>query len=431
MKVPRIGRIFFLRAFWLALSLAGTVNMAGAQNWSATKLRLKPDALSFGQVKVGVVKALYFKFTNRRTHAVTISRIRKRAPQFHFFGDRLPFTVAGGKSHMFGIAFRPTAKGHIDDTILLVGNQAIAKLQVHGTGTRTIAISESLRANPSSLAFGAVRTGSSKAEFVTITNHAGRNVRIAKIAVSGAEFSFTGLSAPVILTAGQSYTFKAIFSPRSPSKESGYLSVISNAPNSTLRVGLVGSGSSAGRLALGPVSLNFGSVAVGTTKNLAATLTASGSSVRISSATSNSPEFSLTGISFPLILSAGQHKSLMVRFTPQSSGAASGRISFHSTAEDSLASESLSGTGITRSQHHVKLVWRPSSSTGVAGYNVYRSGRSGGPYVRINSLVGSTTSYTDSSVQTGNSYYYVTTAVNKAGKESHYSNQVQVIIPGS
>jgi hypothetical protein len=423
--------MFFLRAFCLALLLAGTVNLACAQNGSATELQLKPDALSFGQVKVGGVRALYFKFTNRTTHAVTISKIRNSAPQFHFFGDRLPFTLARGKSHTLGIAFRPSAKGHIDGTIVLLGNSAVATLQVHGTGTRTIAISESLRANPSSLAFGAVRTGSSKAEFVTLTNRAGRNVRIAKIAVSGAEFSLSGLSAPVILTAGQSYTFKAIFSPSSPSKQSGYLSVISNAPNPSLRVALVGSGSSAGRLALGPATLNFGSVAVGTTKNLAATLIASGSSVRISSATSNSPEFGLSGISFPLIIAPGQHKSLLVRFTPQSSGAASGRILFHSTAADSLTWESLNGTGISRSKHDVKLVWRPSPSSAVAGYNVYRGERSGGPYVRINSLVGSTTSYTDSSVQTGNTYYYVTTAVSKAGKESHYSNQVQAIIPGS
>jgi predicted phage tail protein len=168
---------------------------------------------------------------------------------------------------------------------------------------------------------------------------------------------------------------------------------------------------------------------VGTSKSLTATLSASGSSVKISSATSNSAEFSLAEISLPLIVAAGQHKSITLRFTPQSSGVASGRISFNSTAANSPTLESLNGTGIANGKHHVSLVWRPSASSKVAGYNVYRGAKSGGPYVRLNSALDSTTSFTDSSVQAGSTYYYVTAAVNKSGKESHYSNQVQVVIP--
>jgi fibronectin type 3 domain-containing protein len=38
-------------------------------------------------------------------------------------------------------------------------------------------------------------------------------------------------------------------------------------------------------------------------------------------------------------------------------------------------------------------------------------------------------SFTDSSVQSGTNYYYVTTAVDGSGDESAYSNEVQAIIP--
>jgi hypothetical protein len=367
---------------------------------------------------------------NHRSSVVTISRISKSAPQFRVSGIDVPFKLPAGRSMMLTVAFKPSARGHNDGTIFLLGEKASAKLQVHGGGTRK-QISESLSANPSRLTFGKVQTGSRKAEFVTLTNRAGRGIRISRIIVSGTGFSYTGLPIPVSLAVGQSYTFKAIFSPESPSVESGYLSLISNAPNSLVKIALSGNGSSSGRLSLAPSGFNFGSVAVGTTKNLNATLTASESSVKISTATSSSPEFSLVGISLPLIVAAGQHKLLTVRFTPQSSGAASGRIVFSSTAANSPTLESLSGNGIRRGQHEVTLTWRRSTSSAVAGYHVYRSERSAGPYVQITSLPDSTTSYTDSSVQAGTIYYYVTTAVNKRGKDSHYSNQVKVVIPGA
>src|SRR5262249_30643638 len=153
-------------------------------------------------------------------------------------------------------------------------------------------------------------------------------------------------------------------------------------------------------------NLNFGSVAVGTSKSLMATLTASGNSVKIWSATSNSPEFRLTGISLPLTVAAGEHKSLMIRFNPQSGGSAFGRIFFNSTAANTPTLESLSGTGTARGKHVVNLVWRASKSRAVVGYNVYRSVKSGGPYTKLNSLLHRTTSFTDSSVQAGNTYYY-------------------------
>jgi len=38
-------------------------------------------------------------------------------------------------------------------------------------------------------------------------------------------------------------------------------------------------------------------------------------------------------------------------------------------------------------------------------------------------------SFTDSNVQTGQTYYYVATAVDASGNESVYSNEVPAIVP--
>jgi len=56
-------------------------------------------------------------------------------------------------------------------------------------------------------------------------------------------------------------------------------------------------------------------------------------------------------------------------------------------------------------------------------YNVYRSLVSGGPYTKMLSLTTNTT-YIDGTVQNGNAYYYVVTALDILGDESAYSNEV-------
>ena len=66
----------------------------------------------------------------------------------------------------------------------------------------------------------------------------------------------------------------------------------------------------------------------------------------------------------------------------------------------------------------------------VSGYNVYRRDTStASRYVRINSDLVSDTSYIDSAVRAGQTYYYQTTAVSSGGIESAPSNQVKVTIP--
>jgi hypothetical protein len=60
---------------------------------------------------------------------------------------------------------------------------------------------------------------------------------------------------------------------------------------------------------------------------------------------------------------------------------------------------------------------------------VYRGTISGGPYSRVNgSLIGATT-YVDSTVSSGQTYYYVATAVDSSNDESTYSLQATAVVP--
>jgi hypothetical protein len=284
-----------------------------------------------------------------------------------------------------------------------------------------------LGANPSSASFGSVQVGNSSSQSATLTNSGGASVTISQANVTGTGFSVSGLSLPITLTAEQSYTFGAIFTPTSAGSANGSISVVSDATNSTLPITLSGSGTVAGVFGINPASLNFGSVGIGQSKSMPATLSATGSAVMISSASMSTTEFTLSGLSFPFTIAAGQSAPVTVTFTPQSSGAASASASYASNASNSTAVQALTGSGAAQ-QHSVDLSWTASASA-VAGYNVYRGTNSGGPYSKISATLNASTSYADSSIQAGQAYYYVATAVDASGRESAYSNEAPAVIP--
>jgi len=388
--------------------------LAGAQQLTST-----PSDLHFGKVVTGQTKTLSVTLTNNGSSSVTVSSVTN-APAFTVSSSSLPVTLAAGQSTQVQITFGPAPVGFTLATIAFASNASNSPLhvQVQGTGVTEW----SLISNPSSLAFGNVQMGSSSTLPVVLTNSGTSGVTISQDQTVGAAFSFSGLNLPLDLAPGQSFTFSATFTPQSTGPASGAL-WFSNPINPFVKIPLTGVGTAAGQLAITPATMNFGNVVDGSSASQTGTLTASGASVTISSASSSDSEFSVGGLLFPVTLAAGQSASFTVTFSPQNSGTASGNLSFASNAA-SAPSATLAGAGIP--PYSVSLSWDASSSQ-VEGYNIYRGGKTGGPYTKIFSL-DPNTSYTDNTVAGGNTYFYVTTAVSSTG-ESAYSNQVQAVIP--
>jgi hypothetical protein len=116
--------------------------------------------------------------------------------------------------------------------------------------------------------------------------------------------------------------------------------------------------------------------------------------------------------------------------TPTTSGTFSFTVHVvDSASSPTSASRSLNIAVAAASAHSVMLKWTASPSSGVSGYNVYRSKTTGTGYTKINSSRVSGLTYTDATVVNGVTYYYVTTSVNASGDESSYSEQVQMIVP--
>ena len=287
-----------------------------------------------------------------------------------------------------------------------------------------------LQFSNSSLAFGNVSVGSTKTSNLSIANASaagGPSITVSQINVTGAGFSAAPASTPPFtLDPGQSLIVGVTFAPKSTGAVNGYLSVLI-ADSNPASLPLSGNGLGASQLAVRPSSMSFGNVAVGSSQSQNGTLTAGSSNITISSAAWNGAGFSLSGITFPVTVLAGQSVPFAVDFAPQTSGSSTGQVSFVSNASNSPAVVTLAGSGTQATQHRVSLSWNASTSQ-VAGYNIYRGTSSGGPYTRLNSSLISL-SFTDNNVQSGATYFYAATAVDSNNVESGYSNLATAVIP--
>jgi hypothetical protein len=128
---------------------------------------------------------------------------------------------------------------------------------------------------------------------------------------------------------------------------SGSVTLTSNAPSPTLTIPLSGTGVAAGALGSNPSSLAFGSVTVGSKQALSETVTnTDGSNVTISQVGISGTGFTVSGITAPVTLTAGQSASFSVTFTPQSAADASGSVTLTSNAPSPTLTIPLSGTGV-------------------------------------------------------------------------------------
>jgi hypothetical protein len=91
----------------------------------------------------------------------------------------------------------------------------------------------------------------------------------------------------------------------------------------------------------------------------------------------------------------------------------------------------LGGTCVTviPPVHSVTLNWIASVSGNISGYNIYRSTTPGGPYGKLNSTLVAGTTFLDSAVVAGQTYYYVATAVDISNNESGFSTEAQAVVP--
>ncbi len=227
-----------------------------------------------------------------------------------------------------------------------------------------------------------------------------------------------------------------------------YQITATNSPTSFSATGLPAGltvNTSTGLISGTPSAAGISSVTLGATnatgtgnKTLTLTITAAApvitSSATASGTAGSAFTYQITATNAPTSFSAtGLPAGLTVN---TSTGLISGTPSSGGTSTVTLGATNATGTGtktLTLTVAHiVTLTWTASSSPNITGYNIYRGTTSlTGPYptkVNTGGLIG-TTSFVDSSVVAGTTYYYAATAVNSSGVESSDSTPVAASVP--
>jgi hypothetical protein len=290
---------------------------------------------------------------------------------------------------------------------------------------------QQLQCDPCAHGFGKVQLGDSSPFSFQLANSGSGTLVISAIKVRGSAFTVGDFPLPADIAPGATVLLPVIFTPPALGYAQGILTLVNNGSHSDVEINVTGNGvaNANPRLGISPTALSFGNVTVGSTATHQAILTATNGSVTISSDRTTSSDFNIVGLTLPVTIAAGASLPVTLQFAPSSTGTDTARAGFVSNAEDSPTLAQLTGTGTPQSSHSVNLSWNPVSGN-VVGYDVYRGTVNGGPYQVIDTMDASTT-YTDYTVDSGTTYYYVVTAVNAQGEQSSYSNVAEAVIPGS
>lgn len=328
-----------------------TLNIPLSGTGSATptgQLSANPMSLSFGNVNTGSSSAKQIIVTNTGSAAVHISAITPSGSGFTVSGVTVPATVNPSQTATLTVTFAPTSAGSATGGIAVTSDASNPTLSLTLSGTG-VATSGTLTANPTSLSFGSVTSGSNSSKQVVITNTGSADVHISDVSTSGSGFSVSGLSVPATLSASQSATLSVKFAPTTTGSLAGSLTITSDATGSPLTVSLSGTGTAAptGQLTPNPTSLSFGNVTTGSNSAKQIVITNSGSAaVHVSAVNASGSGFTVSGLTVPATLNASQTATLTVTFAPTSAGSATGSITLTSDASNSPLSVSVSGTGV-------------------------------------------------------------------------------------
>jgi len=247
---------------------------------------------------------------------------------------------------------------------------------------------------------------------------------------SPASYAATGLPAGLTVNSG---TGLISGKPTAAGTSTVTLSATNGTGTGTAKLTLTIAAAAGPVLSIDATTVAFGNVALNAPATQTVTLTStSTSSVTVSGLTVTlGIGYKLSAPTLPVTLSTGQQANIEVEFDPTVTGSSAGLLTIISTSSSNgIALITLTGTGVTAS-YAVDLSWDAVSNPAdpVAGYDIYRSPSGASTYQLINSSVDAETSFTDTTVQAGQTYDYLVESVDASGKASAPGSPIAVTVP--
>ena len=290
----------------------------------------------FGTVVVGNSKQDSVLVTNAGSATLLISKVVSDNSLFAVSPQSASISPASSK--MFVITFSPAALGAQSGRILFTHNAPGSPDTITVDGTGTVA---GFSISRTSLAFGNVPLGQLKSDSVIVSNTGSTTLVISSVTSSNSTYSVNPTSAS--LGPNATKTFVITFAPTSTGPQNGGIFFAHNAPGSPDTLAVSGSGAAAA-FSISRKSLNFGTVAIGTSRRDSTLVSNPGTAaLQISSVQSNNGTFAVNPTSATIPASGSQF--FVVTFTPTGASAQNAVILFWHNASSSPDTLSASGSG--------------------------------------------------------------------------------------
>jgi hypothetical protein len=330
-------------------SLNGCAGFAnGANKTSSAAFQLSPSSVSFGQVAVGKQATQAISVSNTGKVPLNITKVTLSNSHFSITGVTTPMSLAIGQTGNFNVVVNPTATGSLTATLTAQGDGGSQPVAVN-LSANVVSPQPQISVSPTSVNFGTVSTGLKMNSNVLITNSGAADLTISVLALSGPDFSLSGMNTPKTIPAGQSAQVVLTFSPATSGSAAGSLNITSNDPtNPAVTVPLNGTGSTAptGQLSATPADLSFGMVSTGRSATKQIVLTNTGNAaVKIASLSAHGFGLTTNGLTPPVTLNPSENLTVTASFAPTSAGSATGSITVVSDAANSSLTIPSTGTG--------------------------------------------------------------------------------------
>jgi len=393
---------------------------------SIAALSVSATSISFGNVNVNTTSAQQVTLTSTGVAPVTISAVTISGAGFSVSPIGTPQTLSANQTLTLSVQFDPTAAGAATGQLNIVSNASSGgSITISLSGTGTILILPTL----ASLSCASASLTGAATDACTVKLSGAAPAGGIDVSLASSSAAVTVPSTVLIPVGASSASFTATVAAVSTAT-TVILTASAGIASQTFTLTL---DASVPTLSVNATTIAFGDVTLDSPSTQSLTLSSTGTaSVTVSSAAVSGAGFSVSGITFPLTLSAGQTATLSVEFDPTAAGAVSGSLTLSSNSSTGTSTVvNLTGTGVAASAYEVNLQWdAPTSSTDpVAGYNVYRAPSGSTSYELLNASPVTKTAYTDNNVTDGQTYDYVVESVDAEGNTSAPSNMAAVTIP--
>lgn len=305
---------------------------------TAPGVSLSPASVAFGSQTINTTSsASTVTLTNNGTSALHITSVTAAGD---FSQNNTCSTVAANSSCSVNATFTPRAAGSRIGTVTIKDDAGTQVITLSGTGT-----APGVSLSPASINFGSQTVNTTTpAQPVTVTNNGGSTLTISSYVATG-DFSVSSSNCTTV-NAGAQCTLQISFSPTLTGSRAGSVALTDNAGVQIIT--LTGQGTAPG-ISLSPSTLNFGSVAVGSSSQLTVTVlldAASDAPMTVNSVTVDG-DFAVTNNCTSPVSPGGQC-SMSMTFAPALTGARSGvaTITYTLGSATNQLEVALSGTGL-------------------------------------------------------------------------------------